>query len=166
MSMQNVATKTNPLSVIERYKPVAIYEGAYATEGQVVVEREFPKGVIIDHLLMSTGLRKGCTLLIEAYIDGEWTEIYGLMNPRTGAKIPFKPINYVQEEDETNPEDGGYPRATNNLWDVVEYDTSISMYILKLKNVLPIYCRCRIKLWNSSSVAGAMGIQFVGRELL
>src|SRR5690554_5329078 len=138
MSMQNVATKTNPLSVIERYKPVAIYEGAFAASGDIIVQREFPRGIIIDHLIIGTGTRTGCNVKFEAFVDDEWVEIYGLYYTE---HIEFTPKRYVEDEDETNPEDGGYPRATNNLWDIVEYDTSNSMYILKLKDVLPIHFR-------------------------
>lgn len=163
MSMQNVATKTNPLSVIERYKPVAIYEGAFAASGDIIVQREFPRGIIIDHFIIATGTRTGCNVKFEAYIDGEWTEIYGLYYTE---HINFTPKNYVEDEDKTTPENGGQPRATNNLWDIVEYDTSNSMYILKLKNVLPIHFRCRITVQNIGSTKANISTQIVGRELL
>ena len=112
---------------------------------------------------MATGTRTGCNVKFEAYIDGEWTEIYGLYYTE---HINFTPKRYVEDEDTTTPENGGQPRATNNLWNVVEYDTSNSMYILKLKDVLPIHFRCRITVQNIGSTKANISTQIVGRELL
>lgn len=118
---------------------------------------EFENGCIIDHLVFGANSRTSVSILFEyKNDDGEWIEIRRMTGYGDGGSVtlPSTPQNIVEST-----------KATNGMWEILEYDTDNFMYVLKLRDELKVFGHFRISFFNSTDSARNAWCQVGGREL-
>lgn len=106
----------------------------------------------IDHLVFSTKGRVSLELVIEAQNEeNEWEEVYFPYDIIDG-KMRNSPENIVEGTNYTG------------IWDVLEYNTDNSIYVLKNKHPLHFPNGVRFKLVNHGTTGFPTALQIIGRE--